>query len=162
MTGSFYTNIIQKSNEFNSTNRITDLGLLFPPFLAKVMKVLDALAAAGHTAKVFETYRSEPRQQLLFKQRATKLKTVGVHHYGLACDIVFWIAGEPSWKADYSILAKIATQEGLISGANWGHLKSPSGDFHDMDHVQYINVSDQNKLFNDSWYPDKDYKPVYD
>jgi len=37
----------------------------------------------------------------LFAQGATKIKTVGVHHYGLACDLVKDIGGEPSWQGDF-------------------------------------------------------------
>jgi hypothetical protein len=32
---------------------------------------------------IFETYRSQERQQVLFEQGATQLRTVGVHHHGL-------------------------------------------------------------------------------
>jgi hypothetical protein len=45
---------------------------------------------------------------------ATKLKTVGVHHYGLACDLVKDIAGEPSWKGDFAFLGRLAKKHRLI------------------------------------------------
>ena len=50
---------------------------------------------------------------------ATKLKTVGVHHYGLACDLVKDIAGEPSWKGDFAFLGRLAKKHKMIWGGDW-------------------------------------------
>ena len=57
---------------------------------------------------IYETYRSRDRPQALFNQGAAKLPTVGVHHYGLACDIVRVAEGEPSWKGDFSFPGQLA------------------------------------------------------
>jgi hypothetical protein len=57
---------------------------------------------------------------MLFAQGAAKFKTVGVHHYGLACDIVKDIGGEPSWKGDFKFLGRLAKKHKLIWGAAWG------------------------------------------
>ena len=67
----------------------------------------------------YETYRSQARQTRLYHQRATKLKTVGVHHYGLACDLVKDIAGEPSWKGDFAFLGRIAKKHKMIWDDDW-------------------------------------------
>jgi hypothetical protein len=72
----------------------------------------------GIALMIFETYRSEDRQLALFNQGATKLKNVGVHHYGLACDLVKNINGEPSWKGDFGFLGELADENGMIWGGD--------------------------------------------
>jgi hypothetical protein len=47
---------------------------------------------------IYETYRSRERQLALFNSGASKLRTIGVHHYGLACDIVRSVGDEPVGK----------------------------------------------------------------
>ena len=155
---SFYTDVIQKSPLFHTTNMVNSLDLLFPAFKSKVEALMVESAAAGQPLKILETYRSNERQVQLFNQHATKLKNVGVHHYGLACDIVKLVHGQPSFEGDYTFLCELATKHGLISGANWGTPKAVHT-FKDMDHVQFVSVKDQNKLFNGSWYPDANYDP---
>ena len=81
--------------------------------------------ALGHKLMVFETYRSQQRQEELFKQKKTKLKEVGVHHYGLACDLVKDINGQPSWDGDFSFLGRLAKKHGLILGGDWGTPDKP-------------------------------------
>ena len=53
----------------------------------------------------------------------------------------------------------LAENNGLIWGGDWGN-DTVVHSFVDSDHVQRINVSDQAKLFNLSWYPNDDYDPV--
>src|SRR5579863_7254568 len=100
----FYTTVISADPRFTSTDRISDLALLEPVTRQAVQNIIADAEAAGTPVIAFETYRSDQRQQVLFNQGATKLQTVGVHHYGLACDIVRVVAGEPTWKVDYSFL----------------------------------------------------------
>jgi hypothetical protein len=80
--------------------------LLEPVPRKLVRQIISDAAADGTKLMVFETYRSQPRQSRLFAQGATK--TVGVHHYGLACDLVKDISGSPSWKGDFKFLGKLA------------------------------------------------------
>ncbi|MDX6529352.1 MAG: peptidoglycan LD-endopeptidase CwlK [Blastocatellia bacterium] len=80
----FYTDTIKNSPKFNSTERISDLELLEPITRDLVQKIIADAKAHGLDLMVFETYRSQARQSLLFAQGATKLKNVGVHHYGFA------------------------------------------------------------------------------
>ena len=156
---SFYTDVIQTSPVFESPNRIADLDLLEPITRSAVQDIVAAAANQGIKLMVFETYRSQQRQTELFNQGASKLKTVGVHHFGLACDLVKDVSGQPSWKGDFSFLKDLAENNGLIWGGDWGN-DTVVHSFQDTDHVQRINVSDQAKLFNLSWYPGDDYDPV--
>ena len=156
---SFYTDVIQGSVDFGSSARIADIDLLEPVTRAAVQAIIAAAQQSGVALMVFETYRSQQRQELLFQQKATKLQTVGVHHFGLACDLVKVVGGEPSWKGDFGFLKGFAEANGLIWGGDWGNAHVVHS-FQDDDHVQRINVADQSKLFNLSWYPDDAYRPV--
>jgi hypothetical protein len=94
----------------------------------------------------------------LFNQGATKLRKVGVHNYGLACDIVKSINGQPSWKGDFSMLGQLARDHGLIWGGDWGN-PTIHHTFVDAVHVQRCTVSRQAALFRGDWYPDDAYDP---
>jgi D-alanyl-D-alanine carboxypeptidase-like protein len=156
---SFYTEVIQPNPLFTSTKRIADLGLLEPDTRAAVEQIIRDAASKGIKLMVYETYRSQERQTELFNQGASKLRNVGVHHFGLACDLVKDVNGEPSWKGDFGFLKDLAEDNGLIWGGDWGN-DTIIHNFVDADHVQRINVADQAKLFDLSWYPDEDYEPV--
>jgi len=155
---SFYTDVIQRSDAFDSPTRVTDINLLEPVTRAAIGQILQGAQQLGLSLMVFETYRSQRRQTDLFNQGATKLQMVGVHHFGLACDLVKDINGQPSWKGDFSFLKKLAEDNGLIWGGDWGN-DTVVHSFVDADHVQRVNVSDQVKLFDLAWYPDETYKP---
>jgi len=156
--GNFYTDVIQLDPRFTQITRCADITLLEPVMRAAVNSLLVDAQGQGIALMVFETYRSQQRQQQLFAAGASKLRTVGVHHYGLACDIVFDVGGEPSWKGDFTVLRDLANNHGLISGADWGTPNVPHT-FRDMDHVQRVAVADQSKLFSGGWYPTDDYDP---
>lgn len=106
--GNFYTDVISGDARFESVNRVSDPSLLEPSTRQLVMGIISAAHGMGIELMIHETYRSQDRQQELFNPGATKLRTVGVHHYGLACDIVPVIADEPSWKGDFSFLGYLA------------------------------------------------------
>jgi hypothetical protein len=154
----FYLDVIKKDKRFLSTNVIKDPALLEPTTRAAVKAIIADAQTHGMNLMIFETYRSQERQQLLFDQGATKLKVVGVHHYGLACDLVKNVGGAPSWKGDFSLLGILAKAHGLIWGGDWGKPGIPHS-FVDSDHVQRCSLADQVRLFNGSWYPDANYDP---
>ena len=153
----FYTTIIQKDSRFHSTYAINDPALLEPVFRAIVISIIADALAEGTSLRILETFRSQERQEQLFNQGATELQTVGVHHYGLACDLGIWIGGSLNWKTDYSILQRLSAKHGIVSGADWGTPGQPHS-FRDYDHVQRIAVADQPQLFAGTWYPDSTYR----
>jgi D-alanyl-D-alanine carboxypeptidase len=159
--GTFYTDVIQRDSRFNSTERVADPALLEPTMRQLVQQIVDAAQQMGISVMVFETYRSQARQQELFNNGATKLRTVGVHAYGLACDIVRVVGGEPSWKGDFSFLGQLAHSSGLIWGGDWGD-PSVRHSFIDSVHVQRCTVARQPALFAGTWYPDDSYNPYND
>lgn len=154
----FYTDVIQQDPRFLSTARIDDVALLEPVTRAVVQAIIQDAKTHGMDLMVFETYRSQARQQMLFNQGATKLRTVGVHHYGLACDLVKDVGGSPSWKGDFSLLGVLAKSHGMIWGGDWG-APQVHHSFIDSDHVQRCSLAAQVGLFAGTWYPDANYNP---
>ena len=159
--GSFYTDVIAKDRRFHSVDRIADPNLLEPGTRALVQAIIADARQLGIELMIYESYRSNERQQALFDQHATQLKKVGVHHYGLACDIVKSVGGEPSWKGDFSFLGHLARHHGLVWGGDWGQ-PSIRHSFHDNDHVQRCTIGRQASLFSGAWYPDANYEPYKD
>jgi hypothetical protein len=157
----FFTDVIQKSSQFNLSSRVADPELLEPTTRQLVEQILIAAQQMGISLIIYETYRSQARQLELFNSGATRLRAVGVHHYGLACDIVKVVGGEPSWKGDFSFLGQLARSSGLVWGGDWG---SPDikHTFIDAVHVQRCTVARQAALFAGTWYPDDGYNPYTD
>ena len=156
--GNFYTDVISVDSRFHSTERVADIGLLEPVTLACVQAIIAQAQQQGIALMIFETYRSQERQQQLYDSGATHLQQVGVHHFGLACDIVKSVNGEASWKGDFTFLRDLATANGLISGMDWGQ-PDVKHTFIDSVHVQRCTVAIQPQLFAGIWYPDGDYNP---
>jgi len=154
----FYTDVIKHSPQFNSVNRVSDPNLLEPVTRAIVNQIIAQAAARGVKLMIYETYRSQDRQKQLFDSGASQLKNVGVHHYGLACDIVLNHNGEPSWDSSFKILGELAHTHKIIWGGDWGTPQKPHS-FKDPDHVQRCTVARQSALFAGTWYPGDDYDP---
>ncbi len=155
---SFYEDVILKDGRVEAHDRVSDVALLEPVTRQKVQALIADAKAQGVELMVFETYRSPARQQQLFTERKTRLQKVGVHHYGLACDIVKSVHGQPSWDGSFDVLGTLAHKHGLIWGGDWGN-PAAHHDFVDAVHVQRCAVSKQNELFARSWYPDPSYDP---
>lgn len=153
---SFYLDVIRHDLRFRSVTPIRDTLLLEPITRMAVMAMCADAKAKGIDMRVGETFRSKERQEHLFQQGATKLRAVGVHHFGLACDLWIYIGGQINWKADYSIIRPLAIKYNFVWGGDWGTPDKPHS-FRDYDHIQRIAIEDQPRLFNLSWYPDKDY-----
>ena len=95
----FYTNVIKTSLAFKSKERVSALNLLEPEVRRRMQNVIDDAKLLGHELRIIETYRSKERQLELFNQKKTKLRNVGVHHYGLAADVVKIVNGKAFWAA---------------------------------------------------------------
>lgn len=136
---------LKTDRRYTSIERVSDPALLFPPLRAKIESIVAEAKALGQELVIFETYRSAARQARLFAEGRTKLARVGVHHYGLAADLVRRVNGKLTWEADYALLGGLAKRRGLVWGGDWR--------FRDEVHVQGIPVSDQSRLFSGAWYP---------
>jgi hypothetical protein len=157
----FFTDVIMPDPRFEQSQRVADIALLEPQTRAKVQAIIDDAQAHGVALMVWETFRSKARQMQLFAAGVTKLRQVGVHQYGLACDLVKSIDGEPSWKGDFSLLGSLAGVHGLIWGGDWGQPKKKHT-FVDAVHVQRCSIGRQASLFRGTWYPDDAYDPYAD
>jgi hypothetical protein len=161
MLNTFYTDIIEQDPRFELATRIADVDLLEPTTRQLVEQIVESAGKMGICLMIYETYRSQARQQELFNAGATGLRAVGVHHYGLACDIVRSVSGEPSWKGDFSFLGQLARASGLIWGGDWGDPSIPHS-LVDAVHVQRCTIARQPGLFSGTWYPDATYNPYAD
>jgi hypothetical protein len=159
--GNFFSDVISRDIRFHCAARVSDLFLLEPIMRQLVQQILDAARQMSIEVMVYETYRSQARQQELFNNGATRLREVGVHQFGLACDIVRVVGGEPSWKGDFSFLGELAHSSGLIWGGDWGD-PSIEHSFIDSVHVQRCTVARQGALFAGTFYPDDSYNACAD
>lgn len=93
------------------------LELLHPTLRSDVEWILVELRKLGFEPVVFETGRTQERQNYLFSKGASK-KTYSKHQDGRAVDIIEADAG---WKSKpfFDALAAIAEQRGLSSGHRW-------------------------------------------
>jgi hypothetical protein len=158
---SFFVDVLQKHPLFETEQRVSDLALLEPVTRHSVTSILEDARAMGLNVMVFETFRSQTRQQYLFRMGRTQLQRISTHHYGLACDIVLVQDKKPSWAGDFSFLGQLAVKHHVIWGGNWG-IPSKKPDFLDPYHVQRSSVVRQESLFSGTWYPDNKYNPYDD
>lgn len=115
----FYTEVIMKDPRFHSLERVADINLLEPTTRQKVLNLMADAKKNGIEMAIYETYRSQQRQLELFKQGQSKLRTVGGHHYGLACDLFRYAKGDPTRNEDYLLLGQLAHSNGLVWGGDW-------------------------------------------
>lgn len=157
----FYSTVIRNSKAFRSDHTYAGVDLLEPGTRKAVADLVAEAHAAGHDLRILETYRSQTRQSALFMKRATQLRTVGCHGYGVAADFGVFVNGKYAEdNKPYEFLRALARKHGLISGQDWGHARE--GNFVDSGHVQRVPVWRQDALFSGSWYPDESYDPYAD
>lgn len=148
----FYDTVIRNSRYFGSDVVCKDMAMLEPGTRAAVLALMADAKEQGIDLRLLETYRSQTRQSALFMRRATQLRTVGCHGYGVACDFGVFVRGVyQENNKPYVFLRVMARKHGLISGQDWGHSKE--GSFVDSGHVQRVPVWRQGQLFSDAWYP---------
>lgn len=158
----FYSDVIQKDPRFNSPNACADLAMLEPGTRAAVEAIIADAAKLGYTLRPVETYRSVARQQHFYRIGFTKLKNVGCHHWGLACDLAMVRDGKDDPKGeDYLFLRHLAESHGMISGCDWARPDLPHS-FRDYDHIQRCSMAKQDALFAGEWYPDANYNAFTD
>jgi len=138
--GNFFTDVIQRDPRYRAVPSIKDVELLEPGFRRKLDDLLADAKAQGTELVITETFRSSERQQRLFAEGRTRLRKVGVHHYGLAADTVKRVGG---YGGDWGFMAPLIARHGLY----------PSGLAGDFNHVQGVSREEQRALFAGTWYP---------
>ena len=161
MSHSFFDEVIRGDPRLLVAVRVSDPSLLEPATRSAVSAILSDASALGIPLMVYETYRSQARQEMLFRAGVTRLEKVGVHHYGLAADLVRCLDGEPSWKGDFSFLGELARKHGLIWGGDWGD-PDVRHSFVDVFHLQRCSLKREPSLFAGEWYPDASDNPYQD
>lgn len=157
---SFYDTVLRNSKAFRSDAVCKDLALLEPGTRKAVMALMVSAKAQGIDLRLLETYRSQTRQSALFMKKATQLRTVGCHGYGVAADFGVFVGGKYATSNEpYMPLRTLARKHGLISGLDWGKAGPISWD---AGHVQRVPVWRQRALFYGQWYPAPDYDPYED
>ena len=128
-----------------------DLDGLAPQFRAAIDRVLDRMRADGHDPMVFETLRTEARQQFIYGFGREYDDGRGIvthsesaadtwHGYGLAVDIIckrtMWGGSKQFWMS----LGVAVRSEGLVWGADWNNNgRTDDERFVDRPHVQWGN-----------------------
>lgn len=146
----WYDDVIKKSPKFLSTTRVNDVDLLYPKFLLLLLKTFATARKEGLAVTLFETYRSQTRQAALFAQGATKLQKNGMHHFGIATDVVFLKGKNVSFDLsnNWQRLGAIGKSFGLEWGGSWTS-------FVDLPHFQLVRATaaDQAKIVNKEYPP---------
>ena len=157
----FYLDVLVPHRVFRSSVLQKDLSLLEPGTHTAVVSIIAEARRMGFDLHVGETFRSQARQTFVYKQGASKLKTVGCHGYGLAADLQLFRNGKYIGDGDqYDFLIPLCKKFGMISGIDWGDGKK--GSFIDAGHVQRIPVHRQAATFAGKWYPPLVYDPYKD
>lgn len=122
----FYLRTLCLSTRYFSDSPVSGPSLLFPDFAKKIDSVISGYNEIhpSQCVFIFESFRSNSLQRLYYLRGNSKIRRNGMHHYGIAADLVYLDdlnhnglkdAGEyVSWeKLDYSLLKKLADAEGL-------------------------------------------------
>lgn len=145
----WYQEKIRQYRDYLSTKRIVDTRILYLPFAFALLKLFARACAAGLRVCIFETYRSQERQLELFNQKRTQLKKNGMHHFGIATDIVFRDErNQPIWNGNWDALGQIGRNLGLFWGGDWTA-------FVDKPHFQLVRATleEQAKVINGQYPP---------
>ena len=142
-----YLEVICTSSKFNTSQPVNNLDLLFPYFRKKVIEGIEeykAVDSKDSNPYIYETYRSHVLQTIYYNRGASKIRggnilKAGMHHFGIAVDIVNvnWKDRVPivDWKTiDYVLLKKVMNAKGLYSLS------------FEACHFQLIPTSDQGEL----------------
>ena len=128
--------------EPNGRGIYADPGLLLEPFRLRVENLCAALLDAGHEPRLWETFRTEARCELLKERGTSRSGTRSMHRHGVAADLIcrrhMWDCGEHG--CDYFLAqGRLARVVGLYWGGDWRSFK-------DRPHVQAIPVRLQNRV----------------
>lgn len=132
-----YLQKILTSDKFLSPGVVSDVDLLVPSFASKVELLRKEYIEYHKSVPViYESFRSDVRQLQCFQSGASKIKTAGMHHFGVAVDIIALDSNnKPSWNIlNYFDLHRYANTLGLTV-LNF-----------EACHFQLISVSEQNFL----------------
>lgn len=149
----WYQDKIKQHKQYQSLKVVSDIDVLYPLMAFLIIKLFINAYKEGLKVCIFETYRSQDRQLDLFNKGTSKIKSNGMHHFGVAADIVFRNEKNyPIWQGKWEILGRIGKNLGLYWGGDWKG-------FVDCPHFQLIPAidADQAKII-ECQYPGYDEK----
>lgn len=100
---------------------ITDLEALHPYFRDKINQLIQVCKSKGIEITVVESFRTKAKQAEYFGMGRKYTRSAGgksKHQYGLACDVVPVVNGQPQW--DDKVLWRKIGVEGEKLGLRWG------------------------------------------
>lgn len=140
----FYINVIKNSPEFknNKPVKCKKPELLEPDFSAKITELKKICEEEkGLKLQINETFRTNALQLHYYNIGSSKIKLNGMHHYGIAQDILCLDSEgeiiESGEAEEYTVLRETALSLGLFILPRW-----------DAGHMQFVSVADQNSLRN--------------
>lgn len=146
----WYDDVIIKSPKYLSPVLVNDVDLLYPKFLLLILKTFVTARKEGLQVMLFETYRSQQRQAELFARGVTRLQRNGMHHFGIATDIVFLNGNNPSFAPgnNWQRLGAIGRGFSLEWGGSWAS-------FVDLPHFQLVpaTVADHAQIIQKNYPP---------
>ena len=132
LVGKHYIEVIVPSDEFTKGSLCGNIDLLYPPFKAGVVDLLESYKQYNKDNDIpyiLESYRSHALQNAYFYRGASKIRggsilNAGMHHFGVAVDIVNLkdkngnstkdLNESVDWtELDYTLLRKLANSIGL-------------------------------------------------
>lgn len=156
----WYLEHICISDKFSSPGPVSDSNLLYPAFyelIKKAIKQYERVNTDNDCPYLYETYRSHTLQNTYYYRGASKIRggnilTAGMHHFGIAVDIInlqdkngnkIKDKGEAvDWSnINYNTLRAITRPLGIFDLGGY-----------EVCHFQAIPVSEQNNLRREVYY----------
>jgi len=137
-----YVEKIIPSDSFSNGGVCGDMDLLFPLYKVDVMKLIvnyNEFNSGKDIPHVYESFRSHALQSIYYNRGASKIRggnilNAGMHHFGIAVDIVNKKNNTIKWDLDYTLLRNLANKIGLVS-LSW-----------ELCHFQMIQTTEQTEL----------------
>lgn len=109
---------------------------LFPDFKTKILQILEKYSESYpyDVPAFYETFRSNKRQYELYNRGVSKIKSYGMHYYGIAVDLINYKNGLIRWNLVYDLIFELANLNNVTS-------LRPYEDCH----LQFIPVDSQNQ-----------------
>jgi len=136
-----FQNKIKPSPVFDSAAPVKDQSLLVPEFRDLVNQMISTASNKGISIVRKETYRSNTLQRSYYNNGASKIASNGMHHYGIAWDLI--CLDEQGKSIDsgsdkaYREMRKVAAGMEIHLLPEW-----------DAGHMQAVATSEQNALRN--------------
>jgi len=147
----WYEEKIKNNKYFLSEEIISDVNMLYPRFRFLILRLFAEAKREGLNVRIYETYRSQARQRVLFERGHSELVKNGMHHFGIASDVVFLDEKDNYiWRGDWDKLGAIGRNLGLYWGGDWKTFK-------DNPHFQLVPATseDQYRIISGT-FPDYD------